>query len=181
MQAMSETRLTKSEERRLLKWGVEIVTIYDSALQYGDIAFVEGPNGRDLKLTEGVNNLNQQITSALVTALGADPLNINYGFGGFDAIANERNPILLREQLRFAVLGVLQADPRIVKVLRVLIGNEIELFYRGEVVPVAPKKATGTPDGAGDRYTTTRIEAQFTIGTDKVIRLVVGPVAGVTS
>ncbi len=157
-----------------------IAPIYESAMQYGDIALSQGDGGRDLKLSEGVDNLHQQITAALVTALGADPLNVGYGFGGYEAVANERSPILRREQLRFAVLSVLQSDARIDHVLRVLIGNEIELFHKGEVAPVAPEAAASTPDAAGDRYRTTKIEAQFTIGTGVVISLAVGPVAGVS-
>lgn len=178
MNTKSEAGLTRSEQRRLLKWGVEIVPIYDGAAQYGDVAFADGPNGRDLALTAGIDNLNQQITAALVTALGADPLNVNYGFAGFAAIANERDPILRREQLRFAVLGVLQSDPRIKQVLRVLIGNEIERFHQGEVTATLPDQASSTPDAAGGRYTTTRIEAQFAISSGEVISVAVGPVAG---
>ena len=177
---MSKTKLTQSEERRLLNWGVAIEPIYESAVQYGDIALVSTDGGRDLKLTEGVDNMHQQITAAIVTALGADPLNMAYGFAGYEAMAKERSPILRREQLRFAVLSVLQADPRIDQVLRVLIGSEIEMFHKGEVTPVAPDQAAGTPDGAGDRYRTTEIEAQFTIGTGEVVNLAVGPVAGGT-
>lgn len=175
---MSRTKLSPAEERQALNWGIKIVPMFDSAQQFGDIEFVSGPNGRDLALVQGVDNLHQQITSVLVTALGADPLNINHGFAGFEVIANERNPILRREQVRFAVQGVLQGDPRVVQVLRVLIGNEIELFRQGEITAVAPDQASATP---GDRYTTTEIEAHFTISSGETLRLAVGPVSGATS
>lgn len=175
---MNKTSLPPSEERRLLHWGVAIEPMYESAVQYGDIVLGDTSTGRDLKLAEGVDNLHQQITAAIVTALGSDPLNMGYGFAGYEAMANEPSPIMRREQLRFAVLSVLQGDPRVQQVLRVLIGDEIELFNRGEITAVAPAAAATTPDGAGERYRTTEIQAQFTIGTGETINLAVGPVAG---
>lgn len=181
MQADSQTRLSATEEKRLLNWGPAIVPMFDEAVQYADIELEQTATGRDIKLNAGIDNLKQAITAAIVTALGADPLNLGYGFAGYAAMADETNPLMQREQLRFAVLSVLQADPRIREVQRVLIGREIELFYSGEVTPVPVDAASATPDGAGDRYRTTQIEAQFTIGSGERISLAVGPVAGGTS
>lgn len=168
---MARTALTPAQERRILKWGPAIAPIFESALQYGDIVFGPSAGGRDLVLAEGVDNLRQQITSAIVTALGADPMNVGYGFGGYAAIADESHPMMRREKLRFAVLSVLQADPRVKQVLRVLIGSEIEAFRTG-----TPAAAAGSPDITG--WGTTRIEAQFTIAGGETVRLAVGPVAG---
>jgi len=171
-----KTALSPAQERRILNWGPRIVPIFDSALQYGDIEFGETENGRDLILSEGVDNLHQQISVAIVTALGADLMNIGYGFAGYSAIAEETDPMMRREKLRFAVLSVLTADPRVKQVLRVLIGAEIEAFRAGEAAPVDPALASGAPDiGA---WGTTRIEAQFTIPGGETLRLAVGPVAG---
>lgn len=175
---MSKIVLSTDEERRMLNWCVAITPIFDGAAQYGDITFTDTPNGRDLSLSSGLDNLDQQLTVALVTALGADPLNTNHGFGGYQAIAEESNPVLRREKLRFSILAVLQADPRILEVTRVLIGPEIELFKQGEVGGVAIAGAASTPDGAGDRYTTTQIEAQFTIGSGEAVSLSLAPLSG---
>jgi hypothetical protein len=173
---MSRSALTPDQERRSLQWGPAIVPIFESAQQYGDIALGPSPGGRDLVLAEGVGNLHQQLTAAIVTALGTDPMNVGYGFGGYAAIADETNPIMRREKLRFAVLSVLQADPRVKQVLRVLIGPEIEAYRSGESAGAGAADAAATPDAAG--WGTTRIEAQFTIPGGETVRLAVGPVAG---
>jgi phage baseplate assembly protein W len=173
---MARTALTPAQERRILNWGPAIAPIFESALQYGDIVFGPSAGGRDLVLAEGVDNLRQQITSAIVTALGADPMNVGYGFGGYAAIADESHPMMRREKLRFAVLSVLQADPRVKQVLRVLIGSEIEAFRTGTPATADPAAAAGSPDIAG--WGTTRIEAQFTIAGGETVRLAVGPVVG---
>ncbi len=178
MQKMSKTVLSTDEERRMLNWCVAITPIFEGAAQYGDISFYDGPTGRDLLLNSGVDNLDQQLTVALVTALNADPLNTNHGFGGYQVISEESNPVLRREKLRFAILAVLEADPRILKVTRVLIGSEIDLFKQGEVGGLAIADAASTPDGAGDRYLTTQIEAQFTIGSGEAISLSLAPISG---
>lgn len=173
---MRRTALTPAQERRILNWGPRIDPIHDGALQYGDIALADTGGGRDLVLTEGVDNLHQQIGAAIVTALGADPMNVGYGFAGYAAIAEETNPMMRREKLRFAVLAVLNADPRVKQVLRVLIGAEIEAFRAGTSAPADPGAASGTPDIGS--WGTTRIEAQFTIPGGETVRLAVGPVAG---
>lgn len=174
---MAKTALTPAQERRILNWGPAIAPIFDDALQYGDIVLGPSPGGRDLVLVEGVDNLHQQLTAAIVTALGADPLNVGYGFGGYAAIADETDPMMRRERLRFAVLSVLQGDPRVEHVLRVLIGAEIEAFRTsGSAPPAADPATAGSPDASG--WGITRIEAQFTIPGGETVRLAVGPVAG---
>lgn len=171
---MNKTALTLAQERRILNWGPAIAPIFENALQYGDIVLGPSSGGRDLVLAEGVDNLHQQISAAIATALGSDPMNVGYGFGGYAAIADEPNPMMRREKLRFAVLSVLQADPRVKQVLRVLIGPEIEAFRTS--APVVDQTAAGAPDATSRG--TTHIEAQFTIPGGETVRLAVGPLAG---
>ncbi|MCF2872547.1 hypothetical protein L0664_15835 [Octadecabacter sp. G9-8] len=157
--------LTPAQERKLLKWAPTLQPIFPDAHQYGDIKLGTGPNGTlDLELAQGQDNLELQIRTAIVTALGSDPLNMDHGFGGHTVIAQERDPVMRRELLRFAVLAVLTADPRVKHVERVLIGPEIAAFY-----------GTETPPKSIDTYGTLTVEAQFHIAPGEPVSLTVGP------
>ena len=158
-------RLTPAQERKLLKWAPTLVPIFPDAHQYGDISLRAGPTGAlDLDLAQGQENLELQIRTAIVTALGSDPLNMDHGFGGHSVIAQERDPMMRREQLRFAVLAVLTADSRVKHVERVLIGAEIAAFY-----------GTQAAENSIDTYGTLTVEAQFHIAPGEPVSLTVGP------
>ncbi|EKV27260.1 hypothetical protein C882_1762 [Caenispirillum salinarum AK4] len=166
---MSGTRLTDSQLRRLMKWDAVTAPIHAGVIQHADIAFETTTAGtRDLALVSGIDNLRQQLTTAMATALGSDPLNARHGFAGFRALAEEGDPLLLRERLRFSVLAVLRADPRIVAVLRVLIGDEIAAWHAGRDEPVPPRAGHGVVD----------VEAQFTIRSGETLTVAVGPILG---
>ena len=90
-----------------------------------DVAF--GPaadGGRDLATVSGVDALVQDLRVALCTGLGADALNANFGSDAFRAMADESDPVLMRERIRIAVIRVLKADPRIRRVADVRLDGE---------------------------------------------------------
>ncbi len=72
-----------------------------------------GTGPLDLVFAEEADNLAQSLQVALTTALGTDPFNTAYGFDGLRAIAEETNPLLVRERVRIAVIQTLRRDPRV--------------------------------------------------------------------
>jgi len=172
---MTETLLSEDEERKLMKWGLEIEAMYDGAHQYGDILLSDGPGGRDVQLKSGVPNLGQQLTSAIATALGTDPLNLSYGFAGLQALSEETSPLMRREKLRFALVEVLQADPRVRQITRILIGEEIAVFYTGNAGGTSISASATTP---GSDQRALKVEAQFTIHSGENVTLALAPMSG---
>lgn len=79
-----------------------------------DLTFT--PDGRDLAIVSGIDALAQDLRIALTTGLGTDPFDLNFGFDGAAAMADETDPNLTRERLRVAVIRVLQLDPRISRI-----------------------------------------------------------------
>jgi hypothetical protein len=90
---------------------------------------VLGPDdlGRDLVLApggdfvaiEGIDNLGQALTVALTTPLTGDVFNVDFGFDGLDAIAEETVPIMVQERIRIAVVTLLEKDPRVRRIVDV--------------------------------------------------------------
>ena len=74
---------------------------------------------RDFELVEGMDNLGQALAVALTTPLGGDVFNIDFGFDGVNAIAEETTPIMVQERIRIAVITLLQKDPRVRRIVDV--------------------------------------------------------------
>src|SRR4051794_17680071 len=102
-------------ERRLLGWGMACPALYPGIDLSRDIELAGG----DLALVQGFDNLAQDLTVALTTALGADPFNTGYGFDGVNALVEETNPMLVRERVRISVIKLLKNDPRVRRILDV--------------------------------------------------------------
>jgi|GEM_PF-3825352 len=124
---MDKYAIAPDTAKKVMKWDLNITPIFDQAWQYGDITLHQNPDGsRDLQTQYGVDNLVQQLRAAVTTALNSDLLNQGYGFDGMLAIAEEQDRVMLRTRLRFGVIHVLQHDPRVYKILEVLVGEEID-------------------------------------------------------
>lgn len=102
-------------QTRLLGWGPAAAPLLPGEHIGQDVEFAGG----DLAVTSGLDNLNQDLVLALTTALGADPFNINYGFDGVNALTQEQSLMLMREQVRIAVVKLLTNDPRVRRILDV--------------------------------------------------------------
>lgn len=177
---MSSSALSPRDARRLAGWGPRTVSTAGDVASAQDILFVDG----DLALGEGLDALTQDLGAALCTALGADPLDLGFGFAGFEAIAQETDRVMLRERLRVAVVNVLRRDRRIERVEQVLIG-------RGEIEAARTAEPTASP-AAGVATTLARggspppadwgvvdIEAAFRLrGASDVVRLKIGSTLG---
>lgn len=74
---------------------------------------------RDFALIEGMDNLGQALTVALTTPLTGDIFNVDFGFDGLNAIAEETVPIMAQERIRIAVITLLQKDPRVRRIVDV--------------------------------------------------------------
>jgi hypothetical protein len=146
MQLMAERQsgLTIAAERRAYGWGVATAPIDAGIFFSRDISFAVNTDGtRDLALVDGFAALEQDLLVALGTALGGDPLNITFGFDGIRAIADETDPLMLRERLRGAIIALLRADHRVLDVTRVLIGDEVAAFRAGATIAPPPVGSYG--------------------------------------
>lgn len=95
-------------------------TLVDQGGDLGrDVAFVDGPNGRDLAMVTGFDNLTQSLAVALTTRLGDDIFNVTYGFDGLNALAEEISPVMQRERIRASVVAMIRRDPRVRRIVDV--------------------------------------------------------------
>lgn len=131
--------------RRALKCGIRSELIFPGADLQRDIMLRQGANGLDFDLVCGIDNLAQALATALTTRLGDDIFNVNFGFDGLNAIAEETNPILQKERIRVAVIQVLQREPRIRRILDVQLTGDERL---GIPPPSVDASAFPTPDAA---------------------------------
>ncbi|MEJ8560059.1 hypothetical protein QTO30_01575 [Yoonia sp. GPGPB17] len=79
---------------------------------------------RDLRMIEGIDVLLQDLSVALTTGLGTDPLNTTFGSGAFQALADQSDPFMRREAVKVAVVSVLKADPRVRRILEVQVDDD---------------------------------------------------------
>lgn len=84
-----------------------------------DLVIADGPNGKDLAWVVGMDCMGQALKMALTTAVGSDVFNVNFGFDGVNAIAEETDPVLMRERIRISIVKVLQRDPRVRRIVDV--------------------------------------------------------------
>ncbi len=111
---------------RLLGWGVRLQPILPGLDLGQDIALDVGEHGRDLARVSGIDNLAQDLTIALTTMLGSDVFNTSFGFDGLNALADEVDPVLVRERVRIGVIRVLNNDPRVRRIVDVkLLDNRL--------------------------------------------------------
>ena len=107
--------------RRLLGFSL-LCAPTQGALDHGrDLVLVPSGDGstRDFALVEGMDNLGQALAVALTTPLGGDVFNIDFGFDGVNAIAEETVPMMVQERIRIAVITLLQKDPRVRRIVDV--------------------------------------------------------------
>ncbi len=167
MSAAVRTALGVGGERRVYGWGLASEPI-DPALFYArDIALTVSADGStDLALVNGLSALEQDLRTALGTALGSDPLNMLHGFDGIRAVGEERDFLMLRERIRGAVVMLLRADARVLSVTRVLIGPEITAFRSGQTTAPPPAGTYGIVD----------IEVSFRIRGGQEATMAFGPI-----
>lgn len=161
------TSIGRAAERRSFGWGVRSAPIDPQLFYARDIQLNRRGDGTlDLALVDGIDTLEQDLRTAIGTGLGSDPLNTRHGFDGAAAIAEEHDFMLLRERLRAACVTMLRADPRVLDVVRVLIGAEIAAFSEGDTAAPPPAGVYGMVD----------VQATFRIVGGHQVTLAIGPV-----
>jgi phage baseplate assembly protein W len=103
------------QRRKLLGWGLELAP----SLGPDDIGRDLVLAGGELAVVDGIDNLGQALAVALTTPLTGDVFNVDFGFDGINALAEETIPILIQERIRVAVVAVLKKDPRIRRIVDV--------------------------------------------------------------
>src|SRR5262249_19889552 len=94
--------------RRLLGRGLELVRV--GALGR-DIRLAD--DGRDLAMVDGVANLAHSLSVAVLTSLGDDVFDVDFGFDGLNALVEETTPLMQRERVRVSLVTLLRKDPRV--------------------------------------------------------------------
>lgn len=136
--------MAQTQEQRLaelLGSGLALRSTDGSAGGLFDLAFT--PDGRDLAIVSGIDALGQDLRIALTTGLGTDPFDLNFGFDGAAAMAEETDPHLVRERLRVAVIRVLQLDPRISRIRAVDLDDSLESRSTRQLPVVATFEVLG--------------------------------------
>jgi hypothetical protein len=117
--------------RRALGWGPACELIDPGDLGR-DVRLADGPGGLDLARVEALDNLGQALAVALTTLRGSDVFNVAFGFDGLNALAEETDPVMVRERVRVSVIQVLRKDARVRRILDVqLADGRLETPSRG--------------------------------------------------
>jgi phage baseplate assembly protein W len=113
------------QRERALGWSLAMPEIAPGVDLGRDVSLVAGPNGLDFARVKSMDALNQSLSIALTTLLGADVFNRSFGFDGLNALVEETNPIAARERVRIGVIKVLRKDNRVRRIVDVnLEGND---------------------------------------------------------
>lgn len=85
-----------------------------------DLSVTLTPQGTlDLALVAGIDNLGQALAVAITTPLGGDVFNLQFGFDGLNALADQSTPVVQRERVRVAIVNLLRRDSRVARVVDV--------------------------------------------------------------
>ncbi|ESA32882.1 hypothetical protein N836_24145 [Leptolyngbya sp. Heron Island J] len=141
-------------QRRLLGWGLACKEINPSLDVGRDLKLETSATGLDFARVTGLDILNQDLAIALTTLLGSDIFNIQFGFDGLNAIAEETNPVLVRERVRIAIIQLLQKDPRVRRIVDIKLDD-------GQLVAPVP----------GSRELNVRVEFETVSGEQTAIDL----------
>lgn len=113
-----------ARRRRALGWGLECALITPGGDIGRDLVLRPNAGGRnELGVVEGIDNLAQGLQVAFTTALGSDVFNVEFGFDGLRALAEETDPHLTRERSRVSAAQVLRSDQRVRRIVDVQLAN----------------------------------------------------------
>ena len=116
---MSQEQERTLLRRQILGWGLACELV-DGSVDIGrDLVLAVSAAGRDVALVEGMDNLTQVLKTALTTPLGGDVFNVDFGFDGLNALAEETVPVLVQERVRVAIVTLLKKDPRVRRIVDV--------------------------------------------------------------
>src|SRR6478672_7386401 len=94
--------------RRLLGRGLALSKVGDLGRD-----LIMRADGTDLAMVDGIDNLGQVLSVAVLTPLGGDVFNTDFGFDGLNALADETSSALQRERVRVSIVTLLRKDRRV--------------------------------------------------------------------
>ena len=143
--------------RRLLGRGLALMRVGDLGRDLTMRA-----DGKDLAIVDGVDNLAQVLSAAVLTPLGGDVFNTDFGFDGLNALVEETEPALTRERVRISVIQLLRKEPRVRQILDVDLDD-------GRLRPPRGDAPVGPPDSPrADRRRTLTVTVGFeTVSLDQ--------------
>jgi hypothetical protein len=108
-----------ARQDRLLGWGLAFEPVLPGLDLARDVVLRAGPNGRDLAVVRGLDNLTQSLSVALTTLRQSNVFDTEFGFDGLNALADPIDPVLTRERVRIGVVKLLDRDPRVRRIVDV--------------------------------------------------------------
>jgi hypothetical protein len=87
-----------------------------------DLVFADTGTGQDLVLADGPHTLAQDLAIAMITSVGSDIFNVQFGFDGLSVLTRNIDRSAVQDFLRLAVVKTLGADTRVKQVNSVTIG-----------------------------------------------------------
>jgi hypothetical protein len=109
-------------------------------------------DGTDLAMVDGVDHFANVLATAVLTPLGGDVFNNDFGFDGLNALAEETTSALQRERVRVSIVGLLRKDRRVSRIVDVkLVDQRLEAPTTGAARTLDVRVAFETV--SGDRLT----------------------------
>jgi len=102
------------QRRRSLGRGLQLIPVGDLGR---DLTLTA--DGADFAMVDGVENLAQSLSVAVLTPLGADMFNTAFGFDGLNALVEESAAVMQRERVRVSIVQLLQKDARVRRIVDV--------------------------------------------------------------
>jgi len=102
------------QRRRSLGRGLQLIPVGDLGRDLTMTA-----DGADFAMVDGVENLAQSLSVAVLTPLGADMFNTAFGFDGLNALVEESAAVMQRERVRVSIVQLLQRDARVRRIVDV--------------------------------------------------------------
>jgi phage baseplate assembly protein W len=110
--------------RRALGWSLACPQIAPGTDLGRDLVLAHGPGGTDLARVEALDALDQSLAIALTTGRGTDVFNTSFGFDGLNALADETEPLMVRERVRVAIIALLQRERRVRRIVDVKFADD---------------------------------------------------------
>jgi phage baseplate assembly protein W len=110
--------------RRTLGWSLACTEIAPGVDLGRDLELSSGASGTDLARVEGLDALTQSLAMGLTTGRGTDLFNTDFGFDGLNALAEEREPVMVRERVRVSIITLLQREPRVRRIVDVKFADD---------------------------------------------------------
>jgi phage baseplate assembly protein W len=105
-------------------------------------------DGTDLAMVDGVDHFANVLATAVLTPLGGDVFNNDFGFDGLNALAEETTSALQRERVRVSIVTLLRKDRRVSRIVDVkLIDQRLEAPTTGAARTLDVRVAFETVSG----------------------------------